>query len=334
MATGVGAEMDSGVAGMGTFADLFCGIGGFHYAAASLGLRCVFACDIDEGCRAQYRHLFGVAPHGDIRALPAGQVPDHDLLFAGFPCQPFSIIGDMKGTDDDRGTLFHEILRVLQAKRPRAVALENVRQLATLGGGAVLRQVLHGLESIGYACDWKILNALDYGLPQKRERIIIVGFIDDSLARFQWPKPVAQRQPLAEILESAPSARHYASAKIRQKRAKVHQADEQPAIWHENKAGNISSYPYSCALRASASYNYLLVDGERRLTPREQLRLQGFPDSFDILGSDSQVRKQAGNAVPVPMVRAVIKQILRALGQAPARPLYAERPRESSAQLA
>lgn len=298
-------------AGMGTFADLFCGIGGFHYAAHDLGLRCVFASDIDEPARRQYARNFGITPAGDILKVKTDAVPDHDLLFAGFPCQPFSIIGDMKGREDRRGTLFHEILRVLDAKRPKAVVLENVRQFSTISGGAVLNEVLTGLDRLGYDHDWRILNALDFGLPHKRERTLIVG-MQDGIDLLEWPEPRKERTPLADILESDPHKRHLVSPQIKAKRQAIHKPKVTPSIWHENKAGNISSHPFSCALRAGASYNYLLVNGERRLTPREMLRLQGFPESFEVLGNDSAIRKQTGNAVPVPMVRAVIREVLNA----------------------
>ena len=298
--------------GISTFADLFCGIGGFHYAAADLGLRCVFACDIDEDCRRQYKHSFGIDPLRDIRDIHADDIPSHDILFAGFPCQPFSIIGDMQGMDDDRGTLFRDIIRIMDAKKPKVAVLENVRQLATISQGEVLQRIISGLGRIGYSCQWKILNALDYGLPQKRERIIIVAFLAESMKMFSWPKSENTYTPLGDILEVSPDKRYYASQPIREKRHRLHKSGIKPAVWHENKGGNISSHPFSCALRANASHNYLLVDGERRFTPREQLRLQGFPDSFEILGNDSQIRKQTGNAVPVPMVRAVIKEVIHA----------------------
>jgi len=296
---------------MATFADLFCGIGGFHYAAEHLGLRCVFASEIDAAASAQYERNFGIRPAGDITCIKGESVPDHDILFAGFPCQPFSIIGDMKGTDDERGTLFHDILRVLRAKRPKAVVLENVRQFSSFGRGETLRRLLDGLREIGYDPAWKILNALDFGLPQKRERTIIVG-MRSGLDLFHWPSAKEPMKPLSEVLERNPDRRHFVSENIRRKRRESHAPKESPSIWHENKGGNISSHPFSCALRAGASYNYLLVNGVRRLTPREQLRLQGFPERFDIIGSDGAIRKQTGNAVPVPMALAVIREVLDA----------------------
>ena len=258
-------------------------------------------------------HNFGIRPAGDIAQIDAESIPDHDILFAGFPCQPFSIIGSQGGMEDDRGTLIYEIIRILQAKRPPAFILENVRQLSTFRKGRTCKLMLRRLEELGYECRWNILNALDYGLPQKRERMIIVGFKkSNEIEFFDWPKPKGSYRPLAEILERNPHPRHFVSARIREKRHKSHTAKSFPSVWHENKGGNIGSHSFSCALRAGASYNYLLVNGERRLTPREQLRLQGFPERFEIIGNDSQIRKQTGNAVPVPIVRAVLRKVLYA----------------------
>ena len=302
-------------ASLATFIDLFCGIGGFHYAAESLGLRCVFASEIDENACSQYEHNFGHRPEGDITKIETSRIPDHDILFGGFPCQPFSIIGKQDGFADRRGTLIYEIVRILKGKKPHAFVLENVKQIVSNNEGGTMRAILSALSAAGYDCDMRVLNALDYGLPQKRERAIIVGFRKGLKAPFSWPERKRNYKPLAKILETNPDQRHYVSEYIRERRKASHSPPETPSIWHENKGGNVSSHPFSCALRAGASYNYLLVNGERRLTPREQLRLQGFPERFEVIGSDSQIRKQTGNAVPVPMIRAVIKEVLRAAGQ-------------------
>lgn len=302
------------MAGIETFADLFCGIGGFHYAAAALGLQCTYACDIDEDAARQYRHNFDMLVHGDVTITKAAMIPDHDILFAGFPCQPFSIIGKRGGTNDRRGTLFREIVRIVKAKQPKALILENVRQLVGDNQGKTLDSILGLLAKAGYACTWKVLNALDFGLPQKRERVIIVGLLN-GIDFFTWPKPKARTIPLEDILESDPDPKYFVSTRILDKRMQESTDIQGPTIWHENKGGNIGIHPFSCALRAGASYNYLLVDGKRRLTPRELLRLQGFPERFDIIGTDSHIRKQTGNAVPVPMVRAVLRQVMNAESQ-------------------
>lgn len=288
-------------------ADLFCGIGGFHQAARNLRHEVVFACDIDEQARRAYQTNYGLEPAGDIAAVAPEDVPDHDLLFAGFPCQPFSIIGQRQGLADPRGTLFFEALRLIKAKRPRGVVLENVKQLTTAQGGKVIATIVASLQEAGYAVEHRVLNALDFGLPQKRERTIIVASLR-SFKRFPWPEGDVPMTPLADLLEANPDPKHYVSDYIR--RSKDHrQTLPSPAIWHENKGGNISSHPWSCALRAGASYNYLLVDGERRPTPREMLRLQGFPDSFNIVCNDGQTRKQAGNAVPVQLAQSVMERL-------------------------
>jgi DNA (cytosine-5)-methyltransferase 1 len=298
-----------------TCIDLFCGIGGFHIAAKNLGLDVIFASDIDDDACSTYKHNFGLSPMGDIVAIPAAEIPDHDILLAGFPCQPFSIIGTKRGTSDSRGTLYREIIRIARVKKPLGIVLENVKQLVTAQRGAILREIICDLENIGYMVDWRILNALDFGLPQKRERVIIVATLLKFDA-FPWPTGKVPIIPLADILEKKPDPKHFVSERIRVKRHAAHTPQITPSIWHENKAGHISSYPWSCALRAGASYNYLLVNGERRLTPRELLRLQGFPDSFEIIANDSQARKQAGNAVPVPLAEAGIKGVLDVIGRA------------------
>jgi DNA (cytosine-5)-methyltransferase 1 len=309
------------------YIDLFCGIGGFRVAfeesAKNRGIEteCVFSSDIDEDAQQVYQLNFGERPVGDIRAVEENQIPDHDLLFAGFPCQPFSIIGGMAGFADDRGTLFFEIKRILAAKRPKAFILENVKQLKGHDGGRTFEHIRSVLANeLDYWVDARVLNALDFGLPQKRERIVIVGFdrrqvaAVDGMARFDWPMggiPMATLQSILEPTDSVPPS-YFASENIRSARAKWHTPDSEPTIWHENKSGNISKLPYSCALRAGASYNYLLVDGIRRLTEREMLRLQGFPEGFKHLGY-SATRKQCGNSVPVPMIQAVIDRVLDTL---------------------
>ncbi len=296
------------------FIDLFCGIGGFRVAMDEAcnenGIipECVFSSDIDTHCQDSYELNFGHRPVGDITQVDENDVPDHDILFAGFPCQPFSIIGQMQGFNDIRGTLFFDIARIIKHKRPKAFVLENVKQLVGHNKGQTLKVIIQTLQDLGYHVQYAVLNALDYGLPQKRERIIIVGHQEPIL--FSYPSPKRPFKPLDEILDKQVDAKHFASEYIVEKRKAKHKSAYKLSIWHENKSGNICSYPYSCALRAGASYNYLLVNGERRLTPREMFRLQGFPDSYKILLNDGQARKQAGNAVPVNLVKAVILKLL------------------------
>lgn len=298
------------------YVDLFCGIGGFRYASENafneLGIQgqCVFSSDIDAFAQKSYEANFGEKPAGDITKIEASTLPDFDLLFAGFPCQAFSICGLQKGFEDNtRGTLFFDIARILKEKKPQAFVLENVKNLASHDNGNTLKTILSVLrDELGYYVDYRVLNALNFGLPQKRERCIIVGSQKPYV--MPWEFHIDSRKSLEDILEREVDSKYYASEEIVRKRKSMHKSSYNPSVWHENKSGNISSYPYSCALRAGASYNYLLVNGERRLTPREMLRLQGFPDTFNIVVSDCQARKQAGNAIPVDMLAMVIEQFL------------------------
>ncbi len=296
------------------FIDLFCGIGGFRVAFEEaceendIQPDCVFSSDIDKYAQESYEANFGEKPFGDITKINENDIPDHDILFGGFPCQPFSIIGQMKGLSDTRGTLFFDIARIIEVKRPKAFILENVKQLVGHDQGKTLKVIVQSLKDLGYHVQYSVLNALDYGLPQKRERVVIVGHREPIM--FTFPNPEKPYKSLHEILETKVDKKYYASEFIREKRKEKHQSSYYPSIWHENKSGNICSYPYSCALRSGASYNYLLVNGERRLTPREMFRLQGFPDWYKIVVSDAQAKKQAGNAVPVNMIKAVVQKLL------------------------
>jgi DNA (cytosine-5)-methyltransferase 1 len=293
------------------FIDLFCGIGGFRVAAESFSWKCMFSSDIDiDACRT-YEENFKDYPSGDITKINALEIPDHDVLFAGFPCQPFSIIGQMNGMSDTRGTLFFDIARILKEKNPRWFVLENVKQLVGHKKGYTFSRISQILDDLKYKHDFRIFNALDFGLPQKRERVFVVGSNIPSLfSLFEFPQDKLKMKPLSEILEDNVPEKYFASKSMQQKRLGSHQSNYVPSIWHENKAGHISSYPFSCALRANASYNYLLVNGIRRLTPREQLRLQGFPEWFKITGNDGQIRKQTGNSLPVPIAQAIIRKIV------------------------
>ena len=299
------------------FIDLFCGIGGFHYAiknaskANKSNVECVFSSEIDPFCQESYESNFGIKPSGDITKIDAKNIPDHDILLAGFPCQPFSIIGDMKGFNDTRGTLFFDIARILFEKKPQAFVLENVKLLVGHNNGKTMRKIIKTLSDLNYNVSFKVLNAIDFGLPQKRERVFIVGFKNNL--NFDWPKMNIKMKSLDDILDDQVDNKYYASKKIKNKRLSMKNKPNETTIWHENIAGNISIYPYSCALRAGASYNYLLVNGERRLTEREMLRLQGFPEGFKIVCNYTQTRKQAGNSLPVPVASSVLTNLLSAI---------------------
>jgi DNA (cytosine-5)-methyltransferase 1 len=295
------------------YIDLFAGIGGMRIPFDELGCLNVFASEIDHGACQTYEANFGHMPNGDITKIDEKDIPEHDLLLAGFPCQAFSIMGKKLGFSDTRGTMFFEVERILKYHRPQVILLENVKQLVTHDEGKTLKVILDSLEKIGYYVKYKVLNALDFGLPQKRERVVIVGFLDHKLtADFSFDfNPVTYS--LNNILEPdhLVDPRLFVSEKIRNKRIEkaAHKKIDYPSIWHENKSGNVSVLDHSCAIRANASYNYLLVNGIRRFSSRELLRLQGFPDDYKIVVSYSEIRHQTGNSVPVSLIREIAKKI-------------------------
>lgn len=295
------------------FVDLFAGIGGIRIPFDELGYECVFSSEWDKAACDTYEANFHERPHGDITKIAAEEIPPHDILLAGFPCQAFSIMGKMQGFADTRGTMFFEIERILAGHSPTIVLLENVKQLTTHDKGRTFRTILSSLDNLGYHVKWKVLNALDFGLPQKRERVIIVGFRrTDDYFNFDFDFPVTEYS-LADVLEpdDVVDKSLFASEKILNKR-KDRVKDKTvfyPSVWHENKSGNISVLDYACALRTGASYNYLLINGIRRPSSRELLRFQGFPDTYRIVVSHQEIRRQTGNSVAVPMIRAVAGKI-------------------------
>lgn len=297
------------------FIDLFAGIGGIRLGFEYIGGKCVFSSEIDEDACKIYELNFGEHPFGDITKITADEIPDFDILLGGFPCQAFSIIGKKEGfLNETCGTLFFDIERILKIKRPPAFMLENVKNLVAHDHGNTFKVILNHLKSLGYHVYYKVLNALDYGVPQKRERIIIVGFIND--VNFKFPAPLYGKTPaLSDILEDNVDKKYYVNDRIRNSRLERIKDKNypKPYISHENMAGAITPHPYSSALRAGASANYILINDERRPTERELLRIQGFPDSYKIIGSYSKIKHQTGNSVAVPVIKAVARQMIDAL---------------------
>ena len=298
------------------FIDLFAGIGGIRLGFESVGGCCVFSSEFDEDACTTYQANFGEHPSGDITKIDAKDIPDFDILLGGFPCQSFSIIGKKEGfANETCGTLFFDIERILKEKRPPAFMLENVRNLTAHDNGNTFRTIKEHLKALGYNVYAKVLNALDYGVPQNRERIFIVGFLDDVKFSFPEPIPVEERQILTDILETGVDKKYYVRDAIRISRLERLKDKNypKPYISHENMAGSITPHPYSSALRAGASANYILINDERRPTEREMLRIQGFPDTYKIVLPYGKVKKQCGNSVAVPVIKAIAKEMIKAL---------------------
>lgn len=299
------------------FIDLFAGIGGIRLGFESVGGKCVFSSEWDSDAQKTYAANFGEVPAGDITKIEAKDIPDFEILLGGFPCQPFSIIGKREGFENEtQGTLFFDIERILKEKMPPAFMLENVKNLTAHDKGRTFTVIKKHLEALGYNVFAKVLNALDYGVPQKRERIIIVGFRNDlGIDDFEFPKPIpeSERKTLSDILEDNVDKKYYVRPEIRDSRLKRLKDKDypKPYISHENIGRTSTPHPYSSALRAGASANYILINDERRPTERELLRFQGFPDDFKIVVGYTQMRKQTGNSVAVPVIAAVAREMLK-----------------------
>ncbi len=296
------------------FIDLFAGIGGIRLGFESVGGKCVFSSEFDEDACTTYVANFAEHPHGDITKIAANSIPDFDVLLAGFPCQSFSIIGKKEGfANETCGTLFFDIERILKEKRPSAFLLENVRNLVAHDGGNTFNVIKSHLEALGYHVFYKVLNSINYGVLQSRQRIYIVGFLDD--VDFHFPSPSNVVKTLEDVLEVNVDKKYYVKDSIKQSRlARLKDKNyPKPYISHENISGSVTPHPYASTLRAGASANYILINDERRPTEREMLRFQGFPDTFKIVLPYSKIKKQCGNSVSVPVITAIAEQMVRAL---------------------
>ena len=297
-----------------TFIDLFAGIGGIRLGFESVGGTCVFSSEFDEDACKTYEANFNEHPKGDITKILSSEIPNFDILLAGFPCQAFSIIGKKEGFSNETcGTLFFDIERILCDKRPSAFLLENVRNLVAHDNGNTFKIIKKHLEALGYHVYYKVLNSINYGVLQNRERIFIVGFLDN--VAFAFPKPSTTVLTLLDVLEKNVDKKYYVKDNIRLSRlARLKNKNyPKPYISHENMSGSVTPHPYASTLRAGASANYILINDERRPTEREMLRFQGFPDSYKIVLPYSKIKKQCGNSVSVPVISAIAKQMQIAL---------------------
>ena len=304
-----------------TFIDLFAGIGGIRIPFQELGGRCVFSSEWDAFAQKTYKVNFGETPSGDITKISSKDIPDFDILLAGFPCQPFSQAGLKKGFTDVRGTMFFEIERILKEKRPKAFLLENVKQLKGHDKGRTFQVILDHLNRLEYAVDFKVLKAADFGVPQNRERIYIVGFdrhrfpLKEDFA-FDFPFPSKQKTRLGDILEEKVDEKYtisdalYAGHLRRRKENKEKGNGFGFCLFNRD-----SEYTSTISARYYKDGSEILIDqgkdkNPRKLTPRECARLQGFPERFIIPVSDTQAYKQFGNSVAVPVVRAVAGKMI------------------------
>ncbi|MCO6559114.1 MAG: DNA (cytosine-5-)-methyltransferase [Bifidobacterium sp.] len=305
-----------------TFIDLFAGIGGIRIPFSQLGGRCVFSSEWNSFSQKTYRINYGETPEGDITAIKSAEIPDFDVLLGGFPCQPFSQAGLHKGFSDTRGTLFFEIERILEDKRPKAFLLENVKQLKGHDHGNTFKVILEHLDKLDYSVDYKVLRAADFGVPQNRERIYIVGFDrkrfgDDP--SFTFPEPPCTPTRVGDILEDNVDEKYTISDKLwtGHQRRKAANRKAGKGFGYSLVTAD-SEYTGTLSARYYKDGSEILVSqgdkkNPRKLTPKECARLQGFPDDFIIPVSDTQAYKQFGNSVAVPVIRAVAQQMAKVL---------------------
>lgn len=331
-----------------TTIDLFAGIGGIRLAFQNLGTSCVFSSEWDKYSRKTYAANFGELPHGDITKISATDVPDHDILLAGFPCQAFSQAGLRKGFGDTRGTLFFDIQRILAEKRPRMFLLENVKQLKGHDKGRTLQTILAILRGehvdipsevnltvetraalstkLNYWVDFRVLRSADFGVPQNRERIYLVGFDKDYYGDkdfgtiFSWPTPTGLPTSVRQILQSHNEVDEKYTISQRLLDGHIRRKRE-----HRAKGNGFGfsvftpdhAYTNTISARYYKDGSEILIDQSdlrrrpRKLTPRECARLQGYPDEFIVDAvSDAQAYRQFGNSVSVPVVQAIASRML------------------------
>ena len=305
------------------FIDLFCGLGGFRIAFEKMGGTCVFSSDIDKPVQKTYSMNFGQTPQGDITKIDSSKIPDHDILCAGFPCQPFSIAGRRLGFEDTRGTLFFEVARILKEKKPKGFILENVKGLTNHDGGKTLNIILNTIDEIGYNCKYKVLNARDYNVPQNRERWYCIGVRKDSdinIDSFSFPEKEELKTKLCDIIEQDIDTTDYIISETCKKNVKT---------YIEKKNINVTPYTLAYDIRPSrchfvtgdisncltakmgtgGSTVAVVIKQNRKLTERECMRLMGFPDNYKI-GKGYQAYKQIGNSVVVPIIIKLAKGLV------------------------
>lgn len=316
------------------FIDLFAGIGGFRQGFENAGFECVFSCEVDKHCREVYSNNFNEVPFGDIKDVNPHEIEDFDVLVAGFPCQPFSICGKKLGFEDTRGTLFFDVCQIIKVKQPKVVVLENVKHLIHHDRGNTLKVILASLRDLGYNVDYKILNAKNFGLPQHRERIFIIGtkgkefnfsklkskfppklrdFLDvegdfEILDTSEYTLIDCPRKQISGLLFVGYRNKGTWKTGVRPNTEHLSRVHRQP-----NRIYSVDGvHPTIPSQETSGRFFIYIPEKEmvRKMTLKECYRVMGFPDEFKIYPSVGESYKQIGNSVCVPVVEAIAKEIL------------------------
>lgn len=307
-----------------TFIDLFAGLGGFRLALESLGAKCVYSNEWDKACKEVYSMNFGETPDDDITLVNEKDIPDHDILCAGFPCQAFSISGKQRGFDDSRGTLFFDVARIIKEKKPKIVFMENVKNFAKHDSGNTLETVKTIMEELGYNFYYKVLNSVDYGVPQKRERIYMVGFRKDlGDEMFSFPQPFELSRHVEDFLLDENQLEDYLFTSRTDLQLNGKEDDTysnkpirlgifgkggQGERIYSTKGIAVTLSAYGGGIFAKTG-GYMINGTPRKLHPRECARIMGFPDSYKIHPNRNQAYKQFGNSVVVDVLQLIGNEI-------------------------
>lgn len=311
------------------FIDLFSGIGGFRIALESLGFDCVFSSDIDKEARKVYKNNFGENPEGDITKIPNSDIPAHDILCAGFPCQPFSISGRRMGFEDIRGTLFYDIARIAEYRRPKFLFLENVANFVRHDDGKTLQTILDVLNSIDYDVYYDVLNASLFGVPQSRKRVYFLCIRKDlNFKSYDFPTPTLENISLKNIILEDKYTKNliinrndiFFDKNLTNKTNSENLQLKPVRVGYVNKGGQgeriYSEYGHTITLSAygggvGAKTGLYYINGAvRKLHPEECKRVMSFPENFRIHESANQAYKQFGNSVVVKMIKIIFEKII------------------------
>ena len=315
------------------FIDLFAGIGGFRLGFKNQGFQCVFSSEMDTHAQDMYFENFGDKPYGDITEVDVSSIPEFDILLGGFPCQPFSIAGDKRGFNDTRGTLFFDIVRIIECHKPKVVVLENVKHFKNHDKGNTLRTVLSSLKKLGYETSWQLLNAKDFGVPQNRERTIIIAYLGQIGFYFQKIEKKSEIV-LKEILEAKKENFEYLeeseytliknpkkqlsglifagyrNKKIRQNGVRANTEHLSRVHKQPNRIYSAEGTHPTLSSQEPTGRYFIYHEGRvRKLTLKECYRLMGFPDDFKLIGTQSKLYNRVGNSIVVPMVEEIAKQV-------------------------
>ncbi|MEG1668605.1 DNA cytosine methyltransferase [Chryseobacterium sp.] len=309
------------------FIDLFAGLGGFRLALESYGAECVYSSEWDKDAQNVYEKNFGDRPDGDITKVDEDNIPQHDIICAGFPCQAFSISGKQRGFEDSRGTLFFDVARIAKRHKPKVIFLENVKNFASHDNGNTLKVIKSTLEELGYDVNYKVLNSVDYGMPQKRERIYIVCFRKDlNIKDFKYPEPIKLTRHVEDFLEKDSLITPFDERKYKivfNGKEDIEHSNKMIRLGIVNKGGQgervYSAKGIAATLSAYgggvfAKTGGYLIDGKaRKLSPRECARLMGYPDSYKMADNNNQAYKQFGNSVVVDVLQYIVREIIKVL---------------------